>query len=42
MKFSDDVRAEAAVAKPKEKKGWNQKKRKGKKIIPFDREGLGA
>lgn len=33
MKFSDDVRAEAAVAKPKEKKGWNQKKKEGKKKL---------
>lgn len=40
MKFSDDVRAEAALAKPKENEGWNQKEEK--KIIPFDREGLGA
>lgn len=28
MKFSDDVRAEAALAKPKEKEGWNQKEEK--------------
>lgn len=30
MKFSDDVRAEAALAKPKEKEGWNQKEGKKK------------
>lgn len=40
MKFSDDIRAEAALAKPKKKEGRNQNEEK--KITPFDREGLGA